>query len=162
MTLATVGSPYINLIHSRFVDRLGPQPEARLPHLIVLSWLIPISLFWFAWSATPPTHWICGIISGAPFGFTLIALFLGIMAYLTDCYGPYSASALAANNVLRSLFGAVFPLFAGHMYEALGVSWATSVLAFIALAMTPLPWVFYKFGPQIRAKSKYHQSTITA
>ena len=158
MALATIASPYINVIHARFVARLGgPQPEARLPHLIPLAWLIPASLFWFGWSAEPPTHWICGIIAGAPFGFTLIVLFLGIMAYLTDCYGPFGASALAANNVLRSIFGAVFPLFAPDMYGGLGVAWATSVLAFVALALTPLPWVFYRFGPRIRGRSRYHQ-----
>lgn len=86
-------------------------------------------------------------------------LFLGITSYLTDCYGQFAASALAANAVLRSLFGAVFPLFANDMYDALGVSWATSLLGFVALAMTPLPWLFYRFGPQIRAKSKYHLKT---
>ncbi len=79
------------------------------------------------------------------------------MAYLTDCYGPFGASALAANNVLRSIFGAVFPLFAPDMYGGLGVAWATSVLAFVALALTPLPWVFYRFGPRIRGRSRYHQ-----
>ncbi|KAE8167779.1 major facilitator superfamily domain-containing protein [Aspergillus tamarii] len=144
MTLATIGSPYINVIHRHFVLRLGPQPEARLPHLIILAWLIPISLFWFGWTAKPPTHWICGIVAGAPFGFSIIPLFLGIMAYLTDCYGPYGASALAANGVLRSIFGAVFPLFAQDMYKGLGVSWATSILGFVSLAMTPLPWMFYR------------------
>lgn len=160
MTIATLGSPYVNRIHGIYVRRLGgPQPEARLPHLVVISWLIPVSLFWFAWTATPSIHWISGIIAGAPFGFSLIMLFLGITSYLTDCYGQFGASALAANAVLRSLFGAVFPLFANDMYDALGVSWATSLLGFVALAMTPLPWLFYRFGPQIRAKSKYHLKT---
>ena len=36
---------------------------------------------------------------------------------------------------------------------------ATSLLAFIVLLLTPLPWLFYKFGPAIRAKSHYIQTT---
>jgi multidrug resistance protein len=160
MAIATLISPYVNRIHGIYVRRLGgPQPEARLPHLIVISWLIPISLFWFAWTATPPTHWISGIVAGVPFGFGLILLFLGITSYLTDCYGPFGASALAANAVLRSLFGAVFPLFSTDLYHSLGTSWATSLLGFVALAMAPLPWMFYRFGPQIRSRSKYHLKT---
>lgn len=160
MAVATLGSYYVNRIYAIYTRRLGgPHPEARLPHLAVISWLMPISLFWFAWTASPPVHWSSGIIAGIPFGFCLILLFLGITSYLTDCYGPFVASALAANAVLRSLFGAVFPLFARHMYHALGVSWATSVLAFVALIMAPLPWVFYRFGPRIRARSKYHLKT---
>ncbi|KAF4159553.1 hypothetical protein CNMCM6069_001716 [Aspergillus lentulus] len=163
MAIATLISPYVNQIHGIYVRRLGgPQPEARLPHLIVISWLIPVSLFWFAWTASPPTHWISGIVAGVPFGFGLILLFLGITSYLTDCYGSFGASALAANAVLRSLFGAVFPLFSTSLYHSLGTSWATSLLGFVALAMAPLPWVFYRFGPRIRSRSKYHLKTREA
>lgn len=163
MAIATIGSPYINTVHGHYVRKLGgPQPEARLPHLIVLSWLIPLGLFWFAWTALPPKHWISGIIAGIPFGLGLVPLFLGITSYLTDCYGQYAASALAANAVLRSLFGAAFPLFARQMYERLGTPWATSLLGFLALFMAPLPWVFYRFGPRLRAVSKYHLQTMKA
>ncbi|RMZ81328.1 hypothetical protein DV738_g2303, partial [Chaetothyriales sp. CBS 135597] len=157
MAIATLFSPYINRIYAVYTKRLGgPCPEARLPHLIFISWLIPVSLFWFAWTASPPIHWMSGIAAGVPFGFGLILLFLGITSYLTDCYGPFGASALAANAVMRSLFGAVFPLFSLDLYHALGVPWGTSLLGFVTLVMTPLPWVFYRFGPRIRARSKYH------
>lgn len=160
MAIATLALPYVNHIHGIYVCRLSsPHPEAHLPHLVIISWLIPISLFWFAWTATPPTHWCSGIIAGVPFGFSLIMLFLGITSYLTDCYSHFGASALAANAVLRSLFGAIFLLFATKMYHALSVSWATSLLAFVALAMAPLPWLFYHFGPCIRNRSKYHLKT---
>ncbi|OJJ70363.1 hypothetical protein ASPBRDRAFT_44517 [Aspergillus brasiliensis CBS 101740] len=157
MAIATISSPYVNRIHGKYVSKLGPVPEARLPHLVILSWLIPVSLFWFGWTALPPKHWIIGIISGVPFGFSLILLFLSITSYLTDCYGPYGASALAANAVFRSIFGAVFPLFGTNLYDGLGVPWGSSLLGFFALAFAPLPWVFYRFGPRIRLKSKYHQ-----
>ncbi|EAT91035.2 hypothetical protein SNOG_01386 [Parastagonospora nodorum SN15] len=43
------------------------------------------------------------------------------------------------------------------VYEALGIGWATSLLGFLALFMLPIPWVFFKWGPSIRAKSKYPQ-----
>jgi hypothetical protein len=128
--------------------------------LIILAWAIPIGLFWFAWTALPPTHWIVAILAGVPFGLGLVPVFLGITAYLADCYGKYSASALAANAVLRSVFGAVFPLFARQMYELLGTPWATSLLGFIAATLAPLPWLFYKFGPRLRAISKYHTKTM--
>lgn len=41
------------------------------------------------------------------------------------------------------------------VYERLGIHWATSLLGFIALALIPIPFVLYKFGPTIRAKSKF-------
>ena len=45
------------------------------------------------------------------------------------------------------------------MYEKLGVAWATSLLAFIAMAMAPIPWVFHYFGPRLRARSAYEHGT---
>lgn len=62
---------------------------------------------------------------------------------------------LAANSVLRSLFGAVFPLFTTYMYEGLGIHWASSVPAFLALACVPFPFLFYKYGEAIRMKCEY-------
>lgn len=41
------------------------------------------------------------------------------------------------------------------MYEKLGIDWASSLLGFIALALLPIPWVLFRYGSQIRAKSQY-------
>ncbi|PSN64095.1 MFS general substrate transporter [Corynespora cassiicola Philippines] len=161
MIMATASSPWINDVHSAFVEKLGgPKPEARLPHLIIIAWFIPIALFWFGWSANPPMHWAVSMAAGVPFGIGFVMLFLGTNAYLTDCYGHFSASALAANAVLRSIFSAVFPLFARQMYVQLGSPWASSVLGFIALAMVPVPWLIYRYGPKLRSLSKYHLWTL--
>ena len=158
MALATALSPLVNRIHGKYVEKLGPVPEARFPHLIIVVWLLPIGIFWFGWTALPPTPWISSILAGVPFGFALVLLFLGINSYLTDCYDRYSASALGANTMLRCLFGAGFALFATDMYEELGTPWATSILGFVALAMGILPFIFYRYGARLRAASKFHIS----
>jgi hypothetical protein len=85
--------------------------EARLPPTIVGSLAVPISLFWFAWANGANIHWIVSIIVGMSFAFGTVLIFLGIMNYLIDTYTIYTASVLVANSVLRSLFGAAFPLF---------------------------------------------------
>lgn len=76
--------------------------------------------------------------------------------YFIDVYGPLNgASAMAANGVARYGMGAVFPLFTVQMYERLGVAWATSLLAFVSVAMLPIPWVFFRFGEGVRGRSRY-------
>lgn len=161
MAIATASSPYINTIHGIYVQKLGGlKPEARLPHLVLIAWFIPIALFWFGWTANPKIHWAACLAAGTPFGIGFVALFLGTNAYITDCYGRFSASALAANAVMRSLFSAGFPLFARQMYVQMGTPWATSTLGFIALAMAPVPWLLYTYGPWLRARSKYHLWTV--
>lgn len=130
-------------------------PESRLPSCMVASIAIPVGLFWFAWTNYPSIHWMASIAAGVPFGFGMVLVFLGIMNYLIDSYTIFAASVLAANSVLRSLFGAVFPLFTTYMYEGLGIHWASSIPAFLAVACIPFPFLFYKFGPAIRTRCKY-------
>jgi hypothetical protein len=130
-------------------------PEARLVIGMVGSIALPIGMFWFAWTNGPSIHWISPIMAGAPFGFGLTLVFLSVTSYLIDAYVIYAASVLAANTVLRSLFGAAFPLFTRIMYERLGIHWASSIPAFLALLCVPLPFFFYKFGARIRARCTY-------
>ena len=133
----------------------GAPPEARLPPCMIGSVCLPIGLFVFAWTNYPSIHWIVSVIFTAPFGFGMVVLFLSVMNYLIDAYTIYAASVLAANSVLRSLFGAVFPLFTTYMYDGLGIHWASSVPAFLALACVPFPFLFYKYGPAFRMRCKF-------
>jgi hypothetical protein len=101
-------------------------------------------------------HWISPVLAGIPFAWGNLCIFLSAALYFIDTYGPLNgASAMAANGVARYTLGAVFPLFTFQMYQRLGVGWATSLLGFISVAMLPIPWLFYKYGERIRAKSRY-------
>jgi len=130
-------------------------PEARLPLCMVGSVLVPIGMFWFAWTNDPSINFMASIAAGVPFGAGLVLIFLGIMNYLIDSYTIFAASVLAANSVLRSLFGAAFPLFTSQMYSNLGIHWASSVPAFLGLMCVPFPFILYKYGASIRQKCKY-------
>lgn len=135
-------------------DGFAP-PEARLVPCLIASITIPVGLFWFAWTNSPSIHWMAPIAAGAPFGFGMVLVFLSIMNYLIDAYTIFAASVLAANSVLRSCFGAAFPLFTTYMYQNLGIHWASSIPAFLAVACVPFPFLFYKYGPTIRKRCKY-------
>ncbi|KAF2670380.1 MFS general substrate transporter [Microthyrium microscopicum] len=131
------------------------EPEFRLPPTIAGAVLVPIGLFGFAWTTYPSVHWIVPIISSGIFGLGTVWCFSGIFTFLVECYPLYAASALAANSFARSSFAAAFPLFGVQMYNKLGYQWATSLLAFLALAMAPFPYIFYKYGKRIRGKSRF-------
>jgi hypothetical protein len=115
-------------------------------------------LVWFALTAKTSIHWIVPVLAGVPFAFGNVTVFISAALYMLDVYGPMSgASAMAANGLVRYIMGASFPLFTVQMYDALGVKWATLLLAFVCLVMVPIPWIFYKYGPGIRKKSPYSQ-----
>ena len=114
-------------------------PEARLPLAAWGGVLMPAGLFVFAWTAVPESiHWSVPILATIPFGVGMLLVFLSTTNYLVDAYLMYAASCLAANAVLRSMFGAVFPLFTARMFAELGVNWALTLVAFLSLACAPV------------------------
>ncbi|KAI1512655.1 MFS general substrate transporter [Pyrenophora tritici-repentis] len=133
----------------------GSEPEFRLPSTIVGAWVVPIALLGFGWTTYSSVHWIVPMIFSALFGLGVIWVYSGVFTFLVEAYPVYAASALAANSFARSYFAAAFPLFGVQMYNNLGYQWATTVLAFLALAMAPFPILFFRYGKRLRGSSRY-------
>ncbi|KAJ5344946.1 hypothetical protein N7541_007442 [Penicillium brevicompactum] len=168
MVMAILSDPiwrrnYIRLErnHERATNKIDDfQPEWRLPSAILGGPLVTIGLFIFAWTIYPDVHWIGPIIGSGIFGAGTILVYSGIFTFLVDAYPTFAASALAANSFTRSSFAGIFPLFGIQMYNNLGFHWATSLLAFLTLVMTPFPYLFYRYGSQIRKKSRFATSRM--
>lgn len=103
--------------------------------------LIPISLFWLAFTTYPQVHWIVPIIASVPFGIGTLFCFSSIFAYLVTAYRPVAASAMSANTFVRTSSAAAFPLFADQMYHSLGTVGATVLLAGLTTLAVPIPCV---------------------
>lgn len=147
------------------------KPEYRLLPMIWAGLFVPIGMFWYGWSADQEVHYIVPIIGTSFIGFGMVGTIVSYShigttvssfnlpprqmpttTYIVDAFEQYAASGIAANSVLRSVFAAVIPLFGRKLYEALGLGWGNSLLGFIALALCPIPWVFYRYGERIRKK----------
>lgn len=98
------------------------------------------------------SFWSPTLASGA-FGCAISWIFLVLNNYIVDAY-LFSDNALAANTAVRSCCAAGFPLFATQMYETFDPRRASTLLDFITLVMS-IPLVLYKFGPTLRARSKF-------
>jgi len=99
------------------------------------------------------------MLSGLLMGFSIQLIFLGLFNYIVDAYLPVAASALAGNTVVRSLFGASFPLFGPNLYDALGPQWAASLVGFVSLLLIPIPFILQRYGPTLRRKSRFSLSS---
>jgi hypothetical protein len=58
-------------------------------------------------------------------------------------------------SFLRGIASACMPLFAYPMYSGLGSNVATSIIAAVATVFAFTPFVFLKFGKQLRQKSRF-------
>ena len=50
-----------------------PEPEFRLPQVMLGSVLVPAGLFWFAFTTYKSVHWIVPIIGSGVFGMGRVA-----------------------------------------------------------------------------------------
>ncbi|GAT22985.1 bicyclomycin resistance protein [Aspergillus luchuensis] len=130
-------------------------PEARLPPLVLGVIFLPTGLFWLGWTAAPKFSWVLPTVGGVFVGAGHNIIFQQCINYLIDTYGPYAASAISANTMLRSFVAAGLPLAAKPMFHNLGVGPAASLMGGIACLAFPIPFVFMKYGRTLREKSKF-------
>ncbi|KAL7935447.1 major facilitator superfamily domain-containing protein [Trichoderma chlorosporum] len=132
-------------------------PEDRLPLAIAGGVIFTVAMFWFAWTANfNSVHWIVPTIAGAFISVALLLLFVGFLNYLVDAYLMYAASAIAANTIMRSACGAAAPLFTLQMFHSLGVGGGGSLVGGVAALLAIIPFMFYKYGAAIRARSRFN------
>jgi hypothetical protein len=155
--LAIVTEPFARRIvnsHKKDPETGRVPPEASISIVCFAAFLCPIGQLWFSWTAVPITiHWIWPILAGIPFGAGNCLVFIYASNYLAGSYGIYAASALAGNSVVRSFIGGTLPLAGPSMYAAMTPQWAGTLLGLVQVCLIPIPFVFYKWGDQIRARS---------
>ncbi|KAJ7452836.1 MFS general substrate transporter [Mycena latifolia] len=130
-------------------------PEMRLPLLMVSATTLPIGLLIYGWSVQAHAFWLLPDLGVFIYSIGIGANWTCIQTYLVDSYSIYAASAVAGVSSFRAFAGFGFPLFADEMYAKLGDGWGNSILALICLVVgCPAPFVFYRYGAQLRARSK--------
>jgi hypothetical protein len=137
-----------------------PVPEARLPPMMFGSVFFAAGLFVFAWTSPRNIHWIGPVMGAALLGGGFFTIFQAALNYLIDTFLKYSASAVAANTFLRSVFAAAFPLFITPMLHNMGIQWGVSVFGFVAVALIPIPYLFFTFGKRIRARGFWSKESV--
>ncbi|KIW29454.1 uncharacterized protein PV07_05268 [Cladophialophora immunda] len=152
---------YQNYLFERAFRPESRTPRSRLPE-VRLYMSIPASfiglaggLFWYGWTSYSSLHWILPVIGLTLTGIGSMVVMQAVMMYLTDAYAKYAASASAAACAGENIFAAFLPLAAQSMYTNLGFQWASSVLAFIALALSFAPIVLIFYGETIRRWSPF-------
>ncbi|GAW22541.1 hypothetical protein ANO14919_120800 [Xylariales sp. No.14919] len=155
-TIGIAGEPiWRRIVNAHPLDPVTGRrpPEATARILAIGSILTPIGQLVFAQTSLPPIHWAVSIAFGIPFGLGNAFTFIYGSNYLAGAYGIYAASALAGNAVTRSLLGGLLPLAGPKLYAALTPRWAGTFLGLLEVVLIPIPFVFWRYGDKIRAKS---------
>lgn len=134
-------------IEHRFDQNGTIEPEKHLHPLMIGCLFIPASLVWFGWTAEPKIHWAIPIVGSSLFSAGALLSFLSILNYLAESYPDHVNSVFAGNELFTSMCGATFPLFVSAMYHRFDILGSSLLLAAIAVAFVPLPYILYLVRP---------------
>lgn len=98
------------------------------------------------------------IVASGVFGFGTITVFISSYMYIIDSYSIFAASALGFMTVSRYIAAGGMTVVGVPFYQNMGVHYTLTILACISAVMTPVPYVFYRYGPVIRGWSRYAQA----
>ncbi|KAJ8581108.1 MFS general substrate transporter [Rhizopogon salebrosus TDB-379] len=149
--LGYLANIYQERLYKKYVHRKGQ--EARLYIACVASVTLPIGMLIFAWTVRPDVTWMAPLIGLTLFWASVFVIYQVVSVYLADCYGPYASSALAGQSLCRNIFGTIFPLFTTRMFDVMTYKWANTLIALIAIAMIPIPYILFFYGSRIRRHS---------
>jgi hypothetical protein len=89
-------------------------------------------------------------------GCANLAIYFATIDYMVAAYGGhYSASATGGNGFSRDVLAGICSFYTGPMYKNVGVQNSTWILFAISALLCVPVFVIHKYGPQIRARSKY-------
>lgn len=151
------------LAYNKAYEAAGQRaiPEKRLPPMMLGSVMFAGGQFVTAWTAEEKTApWTAPVLGLFLMGCGFNTIFQAALNYLVDTFRAYAASAVAANTFLRSMFAAGLPLAILPLYTAIGVGPSQSIFAGFATLLIPVPFVFYYFGRNIRARSKWSRASV--
>ena len=75
--------------------------------------------------------------------------------YLMDTYEIYAASALASVTLIRYTVSGAFIEISIPFYENMGVAYTLTILASLSGVLVVIPFMFYRYGPAIRKRSRF-------
>lgn len=152
--IAYFGYLYFILEPNIKANGFGP-PEQRVLSALYASFLLPIGLFLFGWTANGKIHWIASVVGIGIYAFGVFIVLQCIFLYVPLTYPQYAASLFASNDFTRSAMAAGAILFARPLYLNLGIGQGISLLAAFTVACVGGIWVLYFCGARLRARSRF-------
>ncbi|ORY75003.1 MFS general substrate transporter [Leucosporidium creatinivorum] len=147
---------FINLYQEKLYRKYKAQrgPEARLYLSLAGGLLFPAGILIFAF-ASGRGHWMGPVVGLVLVFVGVFTIYLATFNYLADSYTIYASSALSGQSFVRNIGGAAFPLFTSYMYKGMTYQWASFLAACLALLLAITPFVLFRYGPTIRARSRF-------
>lgn len=131
-----------------------PIEKARLQIAIPMAYLSCIFMLIYGWilQINGPLPVVLVLLFFA--SLTMTAAFNVSSTLLVDFYPKSSATATAANNLVRCLLGAAATALVNPMIKGMGRGWCFTFLSLFLVVTSPMVWCVYFFGQAWREERR--------
>ncbi|KAF2097771.1 MFS general substrate transporter [Rhizodiscina lignyota] len=130
--------------------------ELRLIPAMYGGFLMLASFFWIGWTAKPSVNWAVPVVGTGVFVWGNLSVLISLVPYIFDAYPPAGTlAALTIGASARILIGGLIPMLIIFDFTNIGGDWALSIFGFITIVLIPIPFILFKFGPGLRARSRF-------
>ena len=137
------------------IRRASVPPGTYLRAAFLSVYLLPMSLFVFAWAAREDIHWTVPMLRIGLFACTSFVFFQCMICYIALSYPDYVASLFAGNDFGRAMSATGFVMFLKPMYRNLGIDRASSLLGVLSIIGILGLHFLYSCGAWLRSKSRF-------
>lgn len=137
-------------------DNLQNFPIERVRIQVIVPCIFMGSAFFigYAWALQAEVHVAVPLVLTFFIGLFVTGSFQVINTLIVDLYPEAPATATAANNLVRCLFGAVATAVIEDMIAGIGRGWSFTLIALIFTVLSPILWVIQKHGPTWREQRR--------
>ncbi|KAL6896440.1 major facilitator superfamily domain-containing protein [Trichoderma evansii] len=129
-----------------------PIESARIQPIYPSLLVGAVAVIGYGWALQAETSVAAPLVLVFVIGMLVPSTFSILNTLIVDLYPGSTATAAAANNLVRCLFGAAATAVVDYMLDAMGRGWCFTFLALLMVAC--LPWLRFieKRGPRWRAE----------
>ncbi|KAH8681706.1 chloramphenicol resistance protein [Xylariales sp. PMI_506] len=131
-----------------------PIERARIQIIIPFIAIGAVVYIGYGWALQAETSVAVPLVLSFLIGLCVTGSFQVISTLIVDLYPEAPATATAANNLVRCLFGAVATAVIDDMIHAMGKAWAYTFIALIFVSFSPTLLVIQKYGPKWREERR--------
>lgn len=131
-----------------------PIEKVRIQVITPCIFIGSACLIGYAWALQTEVHVAVPLVLTFFIGLFVTGSFSVINTLIVDLYPEAPATATAANNLCRCLFGAIATAVIEDMIKGIGRGWSFTLIALIFTVLSPILWIIQKYGPTWREERR--------
>ena len=131
-----------------------PIEVSRLQITLPLVYIASVFIIAYGWVMNFKTNLAGPIVTLFFTGHTVTGAFSSLNTLVVDINIESPATAVAANNLFRCLFGAGSVAAAVPLIERIGMGWTCTFVAGVWCSFSPILWMVFRFGYRWREEKR--------